>query len=206
MQVVLELLGKLGPKIWILGRLGCKGKGILQLFNVGGQTGKDCLLTWADGVKVADRQDRTRNLSLRKRCTNHLHHRPHDSSSPSSSFFHSFFFWPSFLPQTITNVQLKFFKLFLQAGHKQSWSVWITLILKLIPKTIGNREKEIVREVVCGDKHYLKKICRSQSTSIYKRRLTDLCFVICRFSQVVFITSSNLTHNLFFYFQLSFWY
>ena len=42
------------------------GKGIL--FNVGGQTGKDCLLTWADGVKVADRRDRTRNLSLRKRC------------------------------------------------------------------------------------------------------------------------------------------
>ena len=46
-----------------------KGKGIL--FNVGGQTGKDCLLTWADGVKVADRRDRTRNLLLRKRCTNH---------------------------------------------------------------------------------------------------------------------------------------
>ena len=49
-----------------------KGKGKI-LFNVGGQTGKDCLLTWADGVKVADRRDRTRNLSLRKRCTNHLH-------------------------------------------------------------------------------------------------------------------------------------
>ena len=44
-------------------------KGIL--FNVGGQTGKDSLLTWADGVKVADRRDQTRNLSLRKRCTNH---------------------------------------------------------------------------------------------------------------------------------------
>ena len=27
------------------------------LFNVGGQTGKDCLLTWADGVKVADCRD-----------------------------------------------------------------------------------------------------------------------------------------------------
>ena len=48
---------------------GKEGKGIL--FNVDGQTGKDCLLTWADGVKVADRRDRTRNLSLRKRCTNH---------------------------------------------------------------------------------------------------------------------------------------
>ena len=28
-----------------------------------------------------------------------------------------------------------------------------------------------------------------------------LCFGMCRFSQVMFITSSNLTHNLFFYFQ-----
>ena len=49
----------------------CKGKGYCILFNVGGQTGKDCLLTWADGVKVADRRDQTRNLSLRKRCTDH---------------------------------------------------------------------------------------------------------------------------------------
>ena len=48
-----------------------KGKGKVILFNVGGQTGKDCLLTWADGVKVANRRDRTCNLSLRKRCTNH---------------------------------------------------------------------------------------------------------------------------------------
>ena len=38
---------------------------------VGGQTGKDCLLTWADGVKVTDRRDRTRNSRNRKRCTNH---------------------------------------------------------------------------------------------------------------------------------------
>ena len=33
------------------------------MFNVGGQTGKDSLLTWADGVKIANRRDRTRNLS-----------------------------------------------------------------------------------------------------------------------------------------------
>ena len=32
-------------------------------------------------------------------------------------------------------------------------------------------------------------------------RLPDLCFAICRFSQVRFITPSHLTHNLFFYFQ-----
>ena len=30
---------------------------------------------------------------------------------------------------------------------------------------------------------------------------TDLRFAICRFSQLVFIALSNLTHNLFFYFQ-----
>ena len=41
-----------------------KGKGIL--FKVGDQTDKDCLLTWADGVKVADRRDRTRNLQTCK--------------------------------------------------------------------------------------------------------------------------------------------
>ena len=41
------------------------------------KTGKDCLLTRADGVKVADRRDRTRNLSLRKRCTNHCTTGPH---------------------------------------------------------------------------------------------------------------------------------
>ena len=52
-----------------------KGKGIL--LNVGGQTGKDCLLTWADGVKVADRRDWTRNLSLWKHCTNHCTTGPH---------------------------------------------------------------------------------------------------------------------------------
>ena len=32
-------------------------------------------------------------------------------------------------------------------------------------------------------------------------RLPDLCFAICRFSQVRFITPNHLTHNLFFYFQ-----
>ena len=34
----------------------------------------NCLFTWPDGVKVADRRDPTRNLSLQKRCTDHLHH------------------------------------------------------------------------------------------------------------------------------------
>ena len=37
---------------------GSKG---VDLLNVGGQTGKDCLLTRAHGVKFADRRHRTRN-------------------------------------------------------------------------------------------------------------------------------------------------
>ena len=30
---------------------------------------------------------------------------------------------------------------------------------------------------------------------------TDLWVAICRFSQVVFVTKNNFTHNLLFYFQ-----
>ena len=55
-----------------------KGKG--DYLTSVGQTGKDCLLTWADGVKVPDRRDRTRNLSLRKRRTNHCTTGPHINS------------------------------------------------------------------------------------------------------------------------------
>ena len=49
---------------------------------------KTALLTWADGVKVADRRDRTRNLSLRKRCTNHC-----TTGPPVSGNFHGFIAW-----------------------------------------------------------------------------------------------------------------
>ena len=38
------------PKICKITASSDKGKGKGILFNVGGQTGKDCLLTWADGV------------------------------------------------------------------------------------------------------------------------------------------------------------
>ena len=75
--------------------------------------------------------------------------------------------------------------------------------IKLILKTIGNR-KEIVREVVRGDKHNLRKSenCKAQiSTTICGVNDTDLCVAISRFSQVVFVTSNNFTHNLLFYFQ-----
>ena len=74
---------------------------------------------------------------------------------------------------------------------------WI-LILKLL-----EIEKEIVREVVRGDKHNLRKSANrnAQISVIHSAHCTDLCFAICRFSQVVFVTSNNFTHNLLFYFQ-----
>ena len=64
-------------------------------------------------------------------------------------------------------------------------------------------EKEIVREVVRGDKHNLRKSANrnAQISVIHSAHYTDLCFAICRFSQVVFVTSNNFTHNLLFYFQ-----
>ena len=70
-------------------------------------------------------------------------------------------------------------------------------------KTIGNRK----RDCAWGGSGWStlhEKIYRSQSTnqeSVCSVQRTDLCFAICRFSQVRFITPSHLTHNLFFYFQ-----
>ena len=67
-------------------------------------------------------------------------------------------------------------------------------------------DKEIVREVARGDKPYLRKSTdRKAQISRFSVKLNecrpDLCFAICRFSQVRFLTPSHLTHNLFFYFQ-----
>ena len=64
-------------------------------------------------------------------------------------------------------------------------------------------EKEIVREVVRGDKHNLRKSANrnAQVSVIHFAHCTDLRFAICRFSQVVFFTLNNFTHNLLFYFQ-----
>ena len=58
------------------------------LFIVGGQTGKDCFLTWADGVKVADPRDRTRTLALRKRSTNHCTTGPHSGERKRARAHH----------------------------------------------------------------------------------------------------------------------
>ena len=74
----------------------------------------------------------------------------------------------------------------------------------LLSSPVGNIEKEIVREVARGDKLYMRKSTdrtnQSAALNAYER-LPDLCFAICRFSHVRFITPSHLTHNFFFYFQ-----
>ena len=51
-------------------------------------------------------------------------------------------------------------------------------------------EKEIVRQVALGGYTPLQKVCRSKSTNqegVRSAHRTDLCFSICRFSEVVYI-------------------
>ena len=75
--------------------------------------------------------------------------------------------------------------------------------IKLIPKTIGNRKGDCAWGG-SGWETLPEKIYRSQSTNqegVRSVQRTDLCFVICRLSQVKFIPPSHLRHNLFFYFQ-----
>ena len=67
-------------------------------------------------------------------------------------------------------------------------------------QTLLKIEKEIAREVARIDKHCLKKSADRKAhfslVSEMNAFLADLCFAICRFSPVVFITSSNLAQNL----------
>ena len=53
-----------------------------------------------------------------------------------------------------------------------------------------------MREVVRGDKHNLRKSANrnAQISVIHSAHCTDLCFAICRFSQVVFVTSIEQLH------------
>ena len=73
---------------------------------------------------------------------------------------------------------------------------------QLVLKTIETK-KEIVREVVRCDEHNLKKSanCKAQISTMCGVNDTDLCVAICRFFQVVFVTSNYVTHNLLFDFQ-----
>ena len=72
-----------------------------------------------------------------------------------------------------------------------------------MPKTIGNRKKDIVREVALGDKHHLRK------SSDRKAQLSPVsgtnAFLLCAFRSEGFLkwclsTECNRTHNLFFLF------
>ena len=77
----------------------------------------------------------------------------------------------------------------------------------LIPKTIGNRKKEIVREVALGDKHHLRKSA-DQKAQISPVSGTN-AFLICAFRSADFLSwclspERNLIHNLFFPFPIVF--
>ena len=63
-----------------------------------------------------------------------------------------------------------------------------------------------MREFVRGDKHNLRKSANrnAQISVIHSAHCTDMCFAICRFSQVVLVTSNNFTHNLLFLFPIVF--
>ena len=63
-----------------------------------------------------------------------------------------------------------------------------------------------MREVVRGDKHNLRKSANrnAQISVIHSAHCTDLCVAICRFSQVVFVTSNNFTHKSPFLFPIVF--
>ena len=64
---------------------------------------------------------------------------------------------------------------------------------KLIPKTIGNRKRDCAWGCAWGI-NTTWEICRSKSTNQFgerNERLPDLCFSICRFSQVVFIPQAQ---------------
>ena len=64
-------------------------------------------------------------------------------------------------------------------------------IKKLIPKTIGNRKRDCAWGCAWGI-NTTWEICRSKSTNQERNeRLPDLCFSICRFSQVVFIPQAQ---------------
>ena len=60
--------------------------------------------------------------------------------------------------------------------------------IKLILKTIGNRKKRLCVTLRSEDKHHLRKSADWKAQiGICSTHRTDLCFSICRFSQVVFI-------------------
>ena len=71
-----------------------------------------------------------------------------------------------------------------------------------MPKTIGNRKGDCAWSYSRGQTQPEKSAnCKTQVSTMWPVHDTDLCVAICRFSQVVFATSKNFTHNILFYFQ-----
>ena len=70
-------------------------------------------------------------------------------------------------------------------------------------RLVSWEQRFMVREFVRGDKNNLRKSanCKAQISTMCGVNDTDLCVEICRFSQVVFVTSNNFSHNLLFFFQ-----
>ena len=73
------------------------------------------------------------------------------------------------------------------------WNREWSCIIWLIPKTIGNWKRDCAWGCAWGI-NTTWEICRSKSTNQFgerNERLPDLCFSICRFSQVVFIPQAQ---------------
>ena len=77
--------------------------------------------------------------------------------------------------------------------------------IKLIPKTIGNRKKRLCVRLRSGDRHHLRKSADRKAQ--IRKVSVALTGLICAVRSVDFLRwclhpERNLTHNLFFYFQM----
>ena len=79
-----------------------------------------------------------------------------------------------------------------QPDSDASFEQFSLLFLLRLPSDMYKREAEISRK---------SANCKAQISTMCGVNDTDLFVAICRFSQVVFVTSNNFTHNLLFYFQ-----
>ena len=76
--------------------------------------------------------------------------------------------------------------------------------IKLIPKTIGNRKRDLCVRLRSGDKHHPRKSADRKAQ--IRKAFVSLTGLICALRSADFLgwclfPERNLTHNLFFYFQ-----
>ena len=67
-------------------------------------------------------------------------------------------------------------------------------------RTLKKRQKTGIRKRGSAS-NIVREVKSTNQEGVRSAQPTDLCFAICRFSHVRFITPSHLSHNLFFYFQ-----